>query len=135
MTTNHANDDDEVREIRTDNGTSDEEQGMEIDPENELQQVAETSDITQAVNGEPSAQGDASSTENITSELNQVERSRNTTEANSPDVFEIRPSKPSKTKSSKAAKSPFKSPEKDDDVSLADIPLFSSLSLWFSRYP
>ncbi|KAK2566406.1 E3 ubiquitin-protein ligase RFWD3 [Acropora cervicornis] len=122
MTTNHANDDDEVREIRTENGTSDEEQGMEIDPENEnLQQVAETSDITQAVNGEPSAQDDASSTENITSELNQVERSRNTTEANSPDVFEIRPSKPSKTKSSKAAKSPFKSPEKDDDSQCCPI--------------
>lgn len=122
MTTNHANDDDEVREIRTENGTSDEEQGMEIDPINEnLQQVAETSDITQAVNGEPSAQDDASSTENITSELNQVERSRNTTEANSPDVFEIRPSKPSKTKSSRAAKSPFKSPEKDDDSQCCPI--------------
>lgn len=136
MTTNHANDDDELREIRTDNGTGEEEQGMEIDPENE-QQVVETSDIiiTQAVNGEPSALGDASSTDNITSELNQVEGSRNTAEANSPDVFEIRHSKPSKTKSSKAAKSPFKSPEKDDDVSLADISLFSSLSFWFSRYP
>lgn len=135
MTTNHANDDDELQEIRTDNGTGEEEQGMEIDPENE-QQVVETRDITQAViNGEPSALGDASSTENITSELNQVEGSRNTTEANSPDVFEIRHSKPSKTKASKAAKSPFKSPEKDDDVSLADISLFSSLSFWFSRYP
>lgn len=115
MATNHANDD-EVQEIRTDNGTGDEEQGMEIDAENE-QPVAE-SGITQAVNGEPSAQGDVSSTENITSEFTEVERSRNTTERNSPDVFEVRHSKPSKTKPSKAGKSPLKSPEKDDDVSL-----------------
>lgn len=61
-----------------------------------------------------------SSMRNMTPVVNRsVQAMQDSSAVNSPDDFQSKPSKPSKIKPSKIAKSPLKSPDKDDDVSLA----------------
>ena len=101
-------------------------QEMEIETEDEQQTVnlnpAENEDI-QPVNDDNTAPDDTemqSSMQNVTPAAGRtVHVLQGSSTVNSPDEFQCKASKPSKIKPSKIAKSPLKSPEKDDDVSLA----------------
>ena len=112
----------------TSDANEDEVQEMEIETEHEQQTVnlnpAENEDI-QPVNDDNTAPDDRemqSSMQNVTPAAGRtvhVLQGSSTVNNISPDEFQCKASKLSKIKPSKIAKSPLKSPEKDDDVSLA----------------
>lgn len=121
-----ANDDGQggsVVDLTTD-ANDDEVQEMEVETENDQQTAYQAeNEGTQPVNDENTVPDDTemqSSMRNMTSVVNRsVQAMQDSSAVNSPDDFQCKPSKPSKIKPSKIAKSPLKSPDKDDDVSLA----------------
>ena len=103
-------------------GTIDEVQDMEIETNNEQQTLNETENTsTQPLRDENTTPGDVHVQvlqQNVTPVVGRTVQVLESLPVNSPDEFQNKASKSSKTKSSKATKSPLKSPEKDDDVSL-----------------
>ena len=99
-------------------------QEMEVETENDQQTAnqAENEGI-QPVNDGNTVPDDTeilSSLQNMTPVVNRsVQVMQDSSAVNSPDDFQCKPYKPSKIKPSKIAKSPLKSPDRDDDVSLA----------------
>lgn len=122
-----ANDDGQggsVVDLTTDANDDEEVQEMEVETENDQQTAYQAeNEGTQPVNDENTVPDDTemqSSMRNMTSVVNRsVQAMQDSSAVNSPDDFQSKPSKPSKIKPSKIAKSPLKSPDKDDDVSLA----------------
>ena len=98
-------------------------QAMEIEADIEQQTENHSqNEGTQPVNDENTASDDTemqSSVQNVTAVVGRTVQVLGGVSVNSPDEFQNKASKPAKIKPSKAAKSPLKSPEKDDDVSLA----------------
>lgn len=103
-------------------GTSDEVQDMEIETNNEQQTLNQAeSTSTQPVRDENTTPDDVHVQvlqQNATPVVGRTVQVLESLPVNSPDEFQNKASKSSKTKSSKAIRSPLKSPEKDDDVSL-----------------
>jgi len=112
----------------TSDANEDEVQEMEIETEDEQQTVnlnpTENEDI-QPVNDDNTAPDDTemqSSMQNVTPAPGRtVHVLQGSSTVNSPDEFQCKASKPSKIKPSKIAKSPLKSPEKDDDSQCCPI--------------
>lgn len=97
-------------------GTSDEVQDMEIETNNEQQTLNQAENTsTQPVRDDVHVQV---LQQNATPVVGRTVQVLESLPVNSPDEFQNKASKSSKTRSSKAIKSPLKSPEKDDDVSL-----------------
>lgn len=103
-------------------GTSDEVQDMEIETNNEQQTLNQAENTsTQPVRDENTTPDDVHVQvlqQNATPVVGRTVQVLESLLVNSPDEFQNKASKSSKTKSSKAIKSPLKSSEKDDDVSL-----------------
>ena len=100
--------------------TNDEVQDMEIETDNEQTLNRAENESTQPVNDENTATDETqvqSSMQNVTPVVGRTVQVLGSLAVNSPDEFQNKASKPSKIKPSKTAKSPLKSPEKDDDVS------------------
>ena len=102
--------------------TSDEVQDMEIETNNEQQTLNQAENTsTQPVRDENTTPDDVHVQvlqQNATPVVGRTVQVLESLPVNSPDEFQNKASKSSKTKSSKVIKSPLKSPEKDDDVSL-----------------
>lgn len=106
-------------------GTSDEVQDMEIETNNEQQTLNQAeSTSTQPVRDENTTPDDVHVQvlqQNATPVVGRTVQVLESLPVNSPDEFQNKASKSSKTKSSKAIKSPLKSPEKDDDSQCCPI--------------
>lgn len=102
--------------------TSDEVQHMEIETNNEQQTLNQAENTsTQPLRDENTTPDDVHVQvlqQNVTPVVGRTVQVLESLPVNSPDEFQNKASKSSKTKSSKAIKSPLKSPERDDDVSL-----------------
>ena len=98
--------DDEEQEMEIDNGGDDDAESQEIEPSNDENNVPEDTEVQ-------------SSMQNSTPTVVRSVQVLGALALNSPDEFQ-KVSKPSSKNTSKMkiAKSPLKSPEKDDDVSL-----------------
>ena len=120
---NHNGQGGSVVDFTTD-ANDDEVQEMEVETENDQQTANQAeNEGTQPVNDENTVPDDTemqSSVQNMTPVVNRsVQVMQESSAVISPDDFQCKPSKPPKTKPSKIAKSPLKSPDRDDDVSLA----------------
>ena len=100
--------DDEEQEMEIDNGGDDGAESQGIEPSNDENNVPEDTEVQ-------------SSMQNSTPTVVRSVQVLGALALNSPDEFQNKVSKPSSKNTSKVkiAKSPLKSPEKDDDVSLA----------------
>ena len=157
MATTEDNSNEEIQEITADhngrgfnevdlagdassgNANDGEVQGMEIETENEEQATNQSeNEVMQPVNNEhsaPAASEMQSSMQNTTPTVVrniQVLHSDSSSAVNSPDDFQLKASKSSKVKPLKIAKSPLKSPEKDDDVGLLSTNLMNTWICLFS---
>lgn len=115
-------------DARTGNANDGEVQEMEIEAENEEQTTNQSeNEVLQPVNNEnsaPAATEMQSSMRNMTPTVVrnvQVLHSVSSSAVNSPDDFQLKASKSFKIKPLKIAKSPLKSPEKDDDSQCCPI--------------
>ena len=106
--------DDEEQQMEIDNGGDDGAESQGIEPSNDENNVPEDTEVQ-------------SSMQNSTPSVVRSVQVLGVSAANSPDEFQNKESKPSSKNTSKVkiTKSPLKSPEKDDDVSLASELLMS----------
>ena len=118
---NHNGQGGSVVDLTTD-ANDDEVQEMEVEENDQQTANQAENEGTEPVNDENTVPDDTelqSSMQNITPVVNRtVQVMQDSSALNSPDDFQCKSSKPSKIKPSKIAKSPLKSPDKDDDVSL-----------------
>ena len=101
-------DDHEVQEMEIDNNGDDGAESQDIQPSNDENNIPEDSEVH-------------TSMQNSTPAIARSVQVLGVFALNSPDEFQNKASKPSSKNTSKVkiSKSPLKSPEKDDDVSLA----------------